>query len=59
MSLILNLSIDANTMSHVVEYYSDELDRDLDWDEAKTHLREDLYHEINKIADQADQTDAS
>lgn len=53
MSLILPLSVKSQKANDVVKYYSNQLDRDIDWDEAKDHLREDLYHEIDKIADQA------
>lgn len=52
MAEILPLSLDAPTLNGVVLYYSHELDKDISGKEAKDHLREDLYLEIEKIAEQ-------
>lgn len=52
MSEILPLSVAAQKVSKIVAYYRHELDRDIGWNTAKDHLKEDLYHELDKIAEQ-------
>lgn len=55
MSEILPLSVAAQKVKGIVEYYRHELGKEIDWSTAKDHLREDLYHEIDKIAEQGRQ----